>query len=277
MNRKTIVITGASDGIGKEAARVLKSRGENVIIIGRSPAKTKQTAKELNVNYYIADFSRLSEVRELAEKLNNDLDRIDVLVNNAGAIMSDREVTVDGNEKTLQVNHLSSFLLTNLLMEKLIKSKAVVINTSSIANRLLSDFNIKDLNLNKGYTPAKAYGNSKLANILFTKQLNKLYKNKGVSAVAFHPGTVATSFSKESSSLFMKIFYRSPLRRLLVSPSKGADTLVWLAESIPNKDWELGGYYEKKRIARTAKEAQDEDLANELWEKSLKMVKLIKQ
>ncbi|MDQ5913602.1 MAG: hypothetical protein QG623_221, partial [Patescibacteria group bacterium] len=221
MKLKTIVITGASDGIGKAAAKILKEKGHNVVIVGRSKLKTKQVAQELGVKYYTADFSVLSDVRKLASDLNNDLKKIDVLVNNAGAVMSNRELTVDGNEKTLQVNHLSAFLLTNLLINKLVSCKATVINTSSVANRLLSNFDIEDLNLNEGYSPTRAYGNAKLANILFTKELNKRYGNNGIRTAAFHPGNVASNFSTDSSSLFMKIVYKSPLKRFLISPIRG--------------------------------------------------------
>ena len=126
---KIIVITGASDGIGKAAARELKAKGAKVVIVGRSPEKTKAVARELDVAYYIADFSKLSDVRELGEKLHAAYPRIDVLVNNAGGIFGERELTVDGFEKTMQVNHLSHFLLTKLLLNTLIASNATVINT----------------------------------------------------------------------------------------------------------------------------------------------------
>lgn len=276
MKLKTIVITGASDGIGKAAAKILKEKGYDIVIVGRSKLKTKQVAQELGVKYYTADFSVLSDVRKLASDLNNDLKRIDVLVNNAGAVMGKRELTVDGNEKTLQVNHLSAFLLTNLLISKLVSCKATVINTSSVANRLLSNFDIEDLNLNKGYSPTRAYGNAKLANIFFTKELNKRYGGKGIRTAAFHPGNVASNFSTDSNSLFMKIVYKSPLKRFLVSPIRGAETLVWLIESDlrANKVWESGEFYEKKRIGKTKDIVNDPLLAKRLWQQSIDMTKI---
>jgi len=135
MAERVIVITGASDGIGSAAARLLKGQGANVVIVGRSPEKTQNVAREIGVPYYLADFAKLEDVRTLATKLRAELPRIDVLVNNAGGVMGRRQLTVDGNELTTQVNHLAAFLLTNLLLETLVASKASVIATSSLAIR----------------------------------------------------------------------------------------------------------------------------------------------
>lgn len=274
MKNKTIIITGASDGIGLEAARELKKQGAEVVIIGRSPEKTKAAGKELNVPYYIADFTRLDEVRSLAAALKKAYPHIDVLANNAGGLFGDREVTVDGFEKTMQVNHLAHFLLTNLLMDVLIKSKATIINTSSVANSLLSDFNIDDLNMEKKYTAGKAYGNAKLENILFAKELDRLYGKKGISAVVFHPGGVATNFGNEANGI-VKFLYHSPFKKYLglITPAKGADTLVWLATTEPRKDWTPGEYYVKRKVAKASTKAYDPDLATSLWEQSEAMVR----
>ena len=161
MQNKIVIITGASDGIGAAAARLLHARGASVVIVGHSEQKTKAVARELNAPYYLADFAKLVEVRQLATQLRKDYPHIDVLVNNAGGVFGNRELTVDGHEKALQVNHLAPFLLTCLLMDILIDSKAVVINTSSAASRLLSDLDINDLEIENNYSPSKAYGNSK--------------------------------------------------------------------------------------------------------------------
>jgi NAD(P)-dependent dehydrogenase (short-subunit alcohol dehydrogenase family) len=271
MTKKTIVITGASDGIGAEAARQLHQKGEDVVIIGRSPEKTKAVAEELHSNYYLADFTRLDEVRKLAADLNRDLPRIDVLANNAGGIFGEREMTVDGHEKTMQVNHLAHFLLTNLLMDKLIASKATVINTSSVANKIYGKLDINDIEVANGYTSAKAYGNSKLENILFTRELHRRYNEKGISTAAFHPGVVASNFANDTTSP-MRHIYRSPLGKLfLIKPSKGADTLVWLATNTPGKDWQSGEYYQKRKISQNINpQATDPELAKKLWEQSAK-------
>jgi NAD(P)-dependent dehydrogenase (short-subunit alcohol dehydrogenase family) len=135
MSQRTIVITGASDGIGAAAARQLAGKGDRLVLVGRSEVKTAAVANPLGASYLLADFCRLDDVRALAEKLASAYPRIDVLANNAGGIMGDREITVDGFEKTLQVNHLAPFLLTHLLMDLLLAGGAKVINTSSIAAR----------------------------------------------------------------------------------------------------------------------------------------------
>ena len=144
MSERTIVITGASDGIGAAAARALAASGDRVVIVGRSPQKTEAIAAELGADHFIADFTRLADVRALAAELLRRYPRIDVLANNAGGIMGARELTADGHEKTLQVNHLAPFLLTTLLMDRLIESRASVINTSSAANRF-GRLNLDDL------------------------------------------------------------------------------------------------------------------------------------
>lgn len=274
MQDKTIIITGASDGIGKAAARELKALGAEVVIVGRSPEKTRAVAQDLNVAYYIADFSKLSDVRELAEKLRATYPRIDVLINNAGGIFGKRELTVDGFEKTMQVNHLSHFLLTNLLLDTLIASKATVINTSSVANEIFAKLDIDDINMEKKYSSNSAYGNAKLENILFTKELDKRYGAQGISAVAFHPGNVATSFASDSNSL-LRFMYQSPLKRLagLISPEDGAKTLVWLASTTPSVDWQPGQYYYKQKATKTNSVANDERVAESLWQQSETMAK----
>jgi len=270
MANPVVVITGASDGIGAEAARQLHAMGKTVVVVGRSRTKTKAVADELGVAHYVADFSQLSQVRQLAADLRKDLPRIDVLANNAGGILAQRELTVDGHEKTMQVNHLAPFLLTTLLLDILIASRASVINTSSVAHRLFSDFDINDLELEKHYTQRIAYGNAKLENILFTKELQTRYGDQGLSAAAFHPGAVASNFASETDSL-MRYVYGSSLKKLfLLSPAKGADTLVWLASSTPGVDWQPGEYYVKRRVAQASAKANDPVLARELWEQSEK-------
>jgi NAD(P)-dependent dehydrogenase (short-subunit alcohol dehydrogenase family) len=159
MTGRTIVITGASDGIGAAAARALSAAGERVVVVGRSETKTKAVATELAADYFVADFADLSQVRTLAAALREKYPRIDVLANNAGGIMGRRELTVDGHEKTFQVNHLAPFLLTTLLMDVLANSGARVINTSSVANRIFARLDIEDLDAGKAYATNRAYGN----------------------------------------------------------------------------------------------------------------------
>jgi NAD(P)-dependent dehydrogenase (short-subunit alcohol dehydrogenase family) len=269
---RTIVITGASDGIGAAAARALHARGHRVIIVGRSPEKTRALAQELGVASHVADFARLDEVRALADALGRDLPRIDVLANNAGGIMgAARTLTADGFERTLQVNHLAPFLLTNLLLPRL--SHATVIQTSSVAARRFSRFDIDDLQGERRWDPASAYGNAKLANVLFTRELDRRF-GPALSAVAFHPGVVATGFAAGAGGPW-ELLYHNPLaRRLFTTPEKGGSRVVWLAEGEPGVTWHRGGYYERNRPARTHRLADDPRLARELWDRSAAMVGL---
>jgi len=228
-----IVITGASDGIGAAAARALSASGRTVVIVGRSAEKTKRVADSLG-------------------------------------IFGDRTITEDGHELTLQVNHLAPFLLTTLLMDRLVESRARVINTSSVAN-LSGNIDIADLDLAAQFSAGRAYSNAKLDNILFTKELDRRFRADGISTAAFHPGVVASNFASESTSP-LRVIYRSILRHTLISNEKGADTLIWLATTTPGSDWTSGEYFIKRKPGRINRQADDEQLAGALWERSAAMV-----
>lgn len=266
MPAKTILITGASDGIGAQAARQLSHNGHRLILVGRSPQKTARIATETGaVAYYTCDYTNLDQVVTLAEHIRENHPRIDVLANNAGGIMGDRTTTEDGFETTWQVNHLAGFLLTHLLMDLLIDSKATIIQTSSIAAKMFGHLTLEDLELENNYSAERAYGNGKLANILFTKELQRRYGNQGINAVAFHPGVVATNFAHDTNHL-MRFIYHTPLKKLAtVGADKGADQLVWLATSEPGTDWEPGQFYIKRKIATSNPQANDVVLARRLW------------
>ncbi len=272
MAGRTIVITGASDGLGAVAAQRLIRSGENVVVVGRSPQKTAAVAAPLNADYFVADFADLFQVRELATQLLARYPRIDVLANNAGGMMgAQRVTTVDGHEKTFQVNHLAPFLLTTLLLDRLIEARGTVINTSSIGNRF-GHIDITDLDHQRGFQAQKAYGSAKLANILFTKELHRRHHGDGISTAAFHPGPVASNFGAESGKL-MQLVYHSPLKNVaLIGPERGSDQLVWLASATPGTDWTSGEYYTKYTPGWRNKQANDRLLAEQLWERSLAMV-----
>jgi NAD(P)-dependent dehydrogenase (short-subunit alcohol dehydrogenase family) len=265
MAGKTIVITGASDGIGAAATRALSER-HTVVVVGRSAEKTRAVAESVGAEWLLSDFSRLDEVRELGATLLERYERIDVLANNAGGIMGPRTETVDGHELTLQVNHLAPFLLTQLLMPRLIESRASVIATSSIAHRYGS-FDFDDLEARQGYRPERAYGTAKLANLLFVRELHRRFHDQGLSAAAFHPGVVSTSFAGQTNSA-LRVVYTSVLKRLLRTPEQGAETLVWLAAGTPGIDWQSGGYYVKRAPAAIRRGADDPALARELWKRT---------
>jgi len=275
MTARTIVLTGASDGIGAAAARQLAATDHRLILVGRSPEKTKAVADDTGAEYFFADFARLDDVRELAAKLTDAVgaDGIHVLANNAGGIFGDRTPTIDGFEKTIQVNHLAPFLLTNLLMPTLLASKAAVINTSSVGHRLFGHIDVDDLDNSKKFSANKAYGDAKLANVLFTKSLHTKFHPDGLSSVAFHPGTVQTNFASDSSSL-MRLVYRSFLGRLLLtSTEEGGAILRWFIEGTPDETWFSGAYYDERTLSsKTNPQVDDPALAEALWQRSAELV-----
>jgi len=271
---RTIVITGASDGIGAAAARRLVAEGNRVVLVGRSPEKTRALARELEAPFHIADYAELAQVRRLADELREAYPRIDVLANNAGGIFGARKLTVDGFEQTFQVNHLAGFLLTNLLLDRLADSGASVIQTASAAARLFSRFDIADLNAARRYSGRVAYGNAKLADILFTRELQNRVGDRGIAAVAFHPGVVATQFAANVPGPFRWMYHNPLSKRLLTTTDEGGARLVFLADGTPNADWIPGGYYENDRLTRSHRDATDAGLARELWERSAEMVSL---
>jgi NAD(P)-dependent dehydrogenase (short-subunit alcohol dehydrogenase family) len=275
MPSQTIVITGASDGIGAAAARRLSADGHSVVLVGRSPEKTAAVAAELGVPYHVADFAELAQVRVLADDLAAAYPRIDVLANNAGGIMGHRTLTGDGFELTFQVNHLAPFLLTHRLLPVLTASRAKVIQTSSIAARMFGHLDLDDLGNERGYSPDKAYGDGKLENILFTRELDRRYADQGIAAAAFHPGVVGTNFASDTTHP-MRFLYHTPLVKNLftISPQRGARGLVWLAENEPGTTWPTGAYFQRNKPARSNPQADDPQLAAALWDRSAELVGL---
>ena len=273
MPGKTIVITGASDGIGAAAARQLTQQGERVVLVGRSPQKTEAVARDIGANWFLADFSELDDVRDLAEKLLAAYPRIDVLANNAGGLMGDRKVTVDGHELTFQVNHLAPFLLTSLLHDRLVESQATVIATASAAGRIFGRVDLDDLENAKDYKPSRAYGTAKLENIMFARELDRRYRDSGIAAASFHPGIVATNFASGSTS-HLRRFYGAGVRRFLTTAEKAADTLVWLATTRPGIDWPHGEYFTNRKVSKANKQAYDEALCSGLWDRSKQLLGL---
>lgn len=261
---KTIVITGASDGLGAEAARYLHALGHNVVIVGRNPLKTRKLAEELNIPYHIADYARLGDVVRLARELSA-YPEIDVLANNAGAMQNTRAVSEDGYELTFQVNVLAQFLLVKLLAEKLCACRVTVIQTASIAAKMFGNrFDVNDIENENAYTSTKAYGESKLCDILFTRELAKRYGDKGISAVAFQPGIPRTNFACEGPTFF-KIMYHSPFKYLFTcSVKSAAKRLVRLATGLPGVDFECGKTYSYKKQYDCR--FNDDSAAASLWD-----------
>ena len=269
---RTVIITGASDGIGAAAARSLAGSDTRLVLVGRAPIKTRVVAEELGVECHVVDYSRLDEVRSLAANLLDSLDRIDVLANNAGGIFDGPTLTVDGFEKTFQVNHLAQFLLTNLLIERLLASRATVVNTSSIAARMFARLNLDDLNGVSAFNPLKAYGNAKLGNILFTKGLHERFHTQGLSTVAFHPGNIATNFAANTRHS-LHLMYHTVAKRFLVPVATGGERLAHFINGRPGETWASGEYYGTKlTVARTNPMAYDPAVVRRHWEVSVEML-----
>jgi NAD(P)-dependent dehydrogenase (short-subunit alcohol dehydrogenase family) len=274
MAGRTVLVTGASDGIGAETARVLAARGATVHVTGRSADKLRPVAEAVDTEPLIADFSRLDDVRRLADQVGERVGTLDLLMNNAGGTFAPSQKTHDGHEPNFQVNHLAPFLLTNLLRPRLeAAGSSLVVNTSSVGN-LMGKIVLDDLDYEHRRTlELRAYGTGKLMNIAFTRGIAQRWADDGVVSVAVHPGPVGSSFGRDS--WFIGLVYRSPLKRwATISVPDGAAPLIALAERGP--DPELNGrYFDRfKADGRENKQAGDQSIIDGLWERSVALVGL---
>lgn len=274
MKDRVCVVTGATTGIGKETARELARAGARVLLLARNAERAEAARAELaaetgaTVEVVLADLSSLTDVRRAAREIEARAPRLDVLVNNAGVLLGRREVTSDGYEKTFATNHLAYFLLAHELGGLLRRSApARIVNVASVAHvygRMYWD----DLMLEREYSELRAYGQSKLANILFTRELARRLAGTGVTANCLHPGGVWSPLYDDVTSwtrLAMTI-----ARPFLIGPKKGARTSVYLATS-PEVAEVTGEYFVRCRPRRPAKHARDDDAARRLWDASAKL------
>ncbi|WP_433619891.1 SDR family oxidoreductase [Paenibacillus cellulositrophicus] len=280
---KYIVITGATSGIGYAAAKALVLRGAKLGIVARSRGKAaelsaelgKMTNGEAQIDCFIADMSSQQDIRRAAAEILNRVPRIDRLINNAGTMFVKKKLSEDGLEMTWAVNHLGPFLLTSLLLDRLKASgDARIITTSSHGHKMAKrGIDFTDMNGDRLYSGPKAllgganlrYGQSKLANILFTAELARRLKGTGVTAHCFDPGLVATNFNQDNGGLArLTMACMKPFSR---TPEQGAQTLVWLAES-PELLLKSGGYYADMKLQTPSDAARDEAGASRLWQVS---------
>ncbi|MEP9365249.1 SDR family NAD(P)-dependent oxidoreductase [Nocardioides sp. CN2-186] len=269
---RTVLVTGASDGIGAETARVLAGKGATVHVTGRSADKLRPIAEAVGTEPLIADFSRLDDVRRLADQVGERVETLDLLMNNAGGTFVPSKKTHDGHEPNFQVNHLAPFLLTQLLRPKLAAAgSSLVVNTSSIGN-LMGKIVLDDLDYEHRRTSElRAYGTGKLMNILFTRGIAQRWSDDGVVSAAVHPGPAGSSFGRDS--WFIGLVYRSPIKRFAtISVPDGAAPLIALAERGP--DPEINGrYFSRFKIdGHENKQAHDQALIDGLWERSEALV-----
>jgi NAD(P)-dependent dehydrogenase (short-subunit alcohol dehydrogenase family) len=275
MAGRTVLVTGASDGIGAETARVLASRGATVHVTGRSAEKLRPIAEAVGTEPLVADFSRLDDVRRLASEVAERVGTIDVLMNNAGGTFVPSKTTHDGHEPNFQVNHLAPFLLTNLLRPQLAAAgSSLVVNTSSIGN-LVGKIVLDDLDHERRRHSIEllAYGTGKLMNIAFTRGISQRWSADGIVSVAVHPGPVGSSFGRDS--WFIGLAYRSPLKRFAtISVPDGAAPLIALAERGPDPTID-GKYFSRfTPDGRENKQASDQAIIDGLWERSAALVGL---
>jgi retinol dehydrogenase 12 len=276
MKGAVCVVTGATSGIGKAAATALARLGATVVLVGRDRGRTEAAAARIAAmsasppRAEIADLASLEQVRGLAGRLAG-LDRIDVLINNAGLVLGERRITPDGLEHVFALNHLAPFLLTNLLLPQLTGAAPARVVTVASDAHSAARLDLSDPNLEHGWDSWRSYANSKLANILFTRELARRLDGTGVTANCAHPGVVRTGFGRESRPLLkLGITIARPFMR---SPERGADTIVYLASS-PDVAGQTGGYYVKRQRREPSAAARDDTLARELWELSEKMTGL---
>ncbi len=281
MAGKVILITGASSGLGFEASVRLASVGADVVMVARQAARGEQALAAVRarsgspqVSLLVCDMAEMAQVESLAQAFRNGHPRLDVLVNNAGSVKRARQVTADGLEWTFAANYLGHFLLTTLLLDLLRASApSRIVNVSSGAHRHATiDFGNLQFERD-GYSVMAAYGRSKLAQVLFTRELARRLETSGVTVNALHPGGVATRiWTQERFPWYVRAPIAVAKRLFMLTPSQGAGRLVYLAAS-QEVDGRSGGYYEKNRLVEPSPTARDPDLATRLWDESLKLTK----
>ena len=275
MKGKRVLITGATNGIGMQAALELANMGADVVIVGRNEAKTRRVQNELRalngggeIDHLIADLSSMDEVRRVAAEFRARHDRLDVLLNNAGAVFADYQESVDGYEMTFALNHVSYYLLTHLLLDMLKitakeQGEARIVNVSSSAHRnaTLRLDNLRDAS---GYSFMNSYGASKLMNVQFTYELARRLTDTTVTVNAVHPGLVDTGFGHNSGRVWSGVI-KIAQKLFAISPQRGAETLVYLAAS-PEVAGISGKYWNEKQQKRSSDNSYDIEQQKRLWE-----------
>jgi NAD(P)-dependent dehydrogenase (short-subunit alcohol dehydrogenase family) len=280
MDGKTVIITGGNSGVGKATAAALARAGAHTVITARSASRGEEARADIirtsgsdQVDLVVFDLADLSSVAQGASDLLDRYPRIDVLVNNAGLVLSDRQVTIDGYEATFGINHLGTFYLTQLLTERLVASApARIVNVASTAHRSARrGLDFDDLQSSTHYRGMQAYARSKLANILFTDELARRLEGTGVTANSLHPGTVASGFARDDDASGFLAFGIKVIKPFILTPAKGARTSVYLASS-PAVAGVTGQYFVKGKVRTPSPAARDTAAATLLWSVSEELV-----
>jgi len=279
MTGRTVLVTGGTGGIGKATAAGLAGLGAAVVIVGRDRRRSEAAAAEIrhesgsqSVDLLLADVSVQAEVRGLAEQILARHPRLDVLVNNVGGYWATHRITADGLEHTFAVNHLAPFLLTNLLLERLVHSAPARIVTVSSGAQAMGRIDFDDLQAERDYSGQRAYSQSKLANVLFTYELARRLQGTGVTATVLHPGVVRTNFGMDDPTRLMRPLLRV-VRPFMKPPARGARTSIYLASS-PEVEGVTGQYFANSKPKRSAKRSYDAEAAARLWQVSAELVGL---
>ena len=278
MAGRTVLITGGTGGIGKATALGLARLGAQVAITGRDRGRAENAARDIRaagaerVDTFVADLSVQSEVRRLADEALQHLPRIDVLVNNVGGYWNTRHLTADGRERTFALNHLAPFLLTNLLLDRLTHSAPARVVTVSSNAQAMGRIDFDDIEGERSYSGARAYNQSKLANVLFTYELAKRLTGTFVTANALHPGVVSTAFGAEDPGRAQRLLVPF-LRPFMKTPARGAATSIHVA-SAPELEHVTGRYFANGKPKSSAKASHDEATAARLWQVSTDLVGL---
>ncbi|XP_052769931.1 retinol dehydrogenase 12-like [Mya arenaria] len=285
---KTVLITGANTGIGKETAKDLAKRGARVILACRDLTRAQKAASDItnstgnsNVVVYKLDLSSLKSVRECAEEVKKNEQRLDILINNAGVMWTPQCQTEDGFDMQMGTNHLGHFLFTNSLLDLVKKSAPSRIVTVASRAHERANFDIEDINSERSFSTMTAYSNSKLANILFTRELAKRLEGTNVTAVSLHPGVIATELTRHANDkniatwVLMTFLFNPFLQHLIKTPTAGAQTTLYCALD-PDVENHPGKYFSDCAVKEPTKAGQDDIMASKLWTLSEKLTGLNK-
>lgn len=271
-NKRIAIVTGGNSGIGKATVEALADKGFTVVMVCRSKERGGQALKELqnsnrDIHLMLCDLANMEDIRRFTDEFKEKFNRLDVLINNAGLISLKRNVTVDGLEEQFGVNHIGHFLLTLRLLDCM-QSGSHIIIVSSCAHKV-GKIHFEDYNLEEGYSAIKAYSQSKLANVLFARELSARVKDRGIRVNCFHPGIVGTSFFVGRNTAFGKVIVKV-MNRIFSTPEEGAQTAIYLATS-PEVENKTGAYFYRCKVAKTSRLAKLKSVGVRLFELSEKI------